>query len=113
MEYPQGDPMNSLKTCMIIMLLFLAGRCTLLQGKVKPAVKWAQPQPGVKTYPSEDSKMQAAFESAAPAQNAASDKSSQPELKAAKIDFVPGEKTIFFDDFSDMAADEPPPHWKV
>jgi len=37
----------------------------------------------------------------------------QPDLKSAKIEFVPGEKTIFYDDFSDMAADEPPPHWKV
>ena len=37
----------------------------------------------------------------------------QPELKSVKIDFVPGERTIFFDDFSDMAEDEPPPHWKV
>jgi len=37
----------------------------------------------------------------------------QPDLKAVTIDFVPGEKTIFFDDFSDMAPDEPPPHWKV
>lgn len=30
-----------------------------------------------------------------------------------KIDFIPGEKTVFFDDFSDMAEDEPPPHWKL
>ena len=37
----------------------------------------------------------------------------QPELKSVRIDFVPGERTIFFDDFSDMEADEPPPHWKV
>lgn len=37
----------------------------------------------------------------------------QPDLKASKIEFVPGEKTVFFDDFSDMAEDEPPPHWKV
>ena len=37
----------------------------------------------------------------------------QPELRATKIEFVSGEKTVFFDDFSDMAADEPPPHWKV
>ena len=37
----------------------------------------------------------------------------QPELKSAKIEFIPGERTIFYDDFSDMAADEPPPHWKV
>ena len=39
--------------------------------------------------------------------------SAQPELKSVRIDFVPGERTIFFDDFSDMAQDEPPPHWKV
>jgi OmpA-OmpF porin, OOP family len=37
----------------------------------------------------------------------------QPNLVAAKIDFIPGEKTIFFDDFSDMPPGEPPPHWKV
>ena len=39
--------------------------------------------------------------------------SNEPDLKAVKIDFIPGEKTIFFDDFSDMAEDEPPPHWKL
>lgn len=37
----------------------------------------------------------------------------QPELKSTKIEFVPGERTIFLDDFSDMVPDEPPPHWKV
>jgi OmpA-OmpF porin, OOP family len=37
----------------------------------------------------------------------------QPDLKAVKIDFVPGEKTVYFDDFSDMAEDEPPPHWAL
>jgi OOP family OmpA-OmpF porin len=40
-------------------------------------------------------------------------KGGQPDLTAVKIDFVPGERTVFFDDFSDMAPDEPPPHWKV
>jgi outer membrane protein OmpA-like peptidoglycan-associated protein len=39
--------------------------------------------------------------------------SGQPELKSARIDFIPGERTIFFDDFSDMEPDEPPPHWKL
>jgi len=39
--------------------------------------------------------------------------SDQPDLKASKVEFVPGEKTVFFDDFSDMAEDEPPPHWKL
>jgi OOP family OmpA-OmpF porin len=37
----------------------------------------------------------------------------QPDLRAVSIDFVPGEKTVFYDDFSDMAQDEPPPHWKL
>lgn len=37
----------------------------------------------------------------------------QPNFTAVKIDFVPGENMIFFDDLSDMAPDEPPPHWKV
>jgi hypothetical protein len=27
--------------------------------------------------------------------------------------FVPGEKTIFYDDFTDMAAGDAPPHFKV
>jgi outer membrane protein OmpA-like peptidoglycan-associated protein len=26
---------------------------------------------------------------------------------------VPGEKTLFFDDFTDMAGDDAPPHWRV
>lgn len=37
----------------------------------------------------------------------------QPQFSTIRIDFVPGERTIFFDDFSDMAQDEPPPHWKI
>jgi outer membrane protein OmpA-like peptidoglycan-associated protein len=37
----------------------------------------------------------------------------QPDLKTTKIEFIPGERTIFLDDFSDMVPDEPPPHWKV
>jgi outer membrane protein OmpA-like peptidoglycan-associated protein len=34
-------------------------------------------------------------------------------MKASKIDFVPGERTIFYDDFSDWEPDSPPPHWRV
>jgi outer membrane protein OmpA-like peptidoglycan-associated protein len=37
----------------------------------------------------------------------------QPDLKSTKIEFVPGERTVWFEDFSDMAPDDPPPHWKV
>lgn len=58
----------------------------------------------------------AASSSAAPTTTTAANSPSingQPDLKAAKIEFVPGEKTMFMDDFSDMAADEPPPHWRV
>jgi hypothetical protein len=37
----------------------------------------------------------------------------QPDFTALKDDFIPGEKVIFYDDFTDMAPDEAPPHWKV
>ena len=37
----------------------------------------------------------------------------QPNFTAIKAEFVPGEKTIFFDDFSDMSGDDAPPHWKI
>ena len=37
----------------------------------------------------------------------------QPDLTAIKADFMPGEKILLYDDFTDMAGDEPPPHWKV
>jgi OmpA-OmpF porin, OOP family len=37
----------------------------------------------------------------------------QPELTVVKSDFVPGEKTIFFDDFTDMAPGDAPAHFKV
>lgn len=37
----------------------------------------------------------------------------QPEFVAIKADFVPGEKTLFFDDFSDMSAGEAPKRFKA
>ena len=37
----------------------------------------------------------------------------QPEFTTLKSDFVPGEKTIFYDDFTDMSAGDAPPHFKV
>jgi OmpA-OmpF porin, OOP family len=37
----------------------------------------------------------------------------QPAFTTVRIDFVPGERTIFLDDFSDMDPDAPPPHWKL
>jgi outer membrane protein OmpA-like peptidoglycan-associated protein len=38
---------------------------------------------------------------------------SQPDFTVLKDDFIPGEKVILYDDFTDMAPDEAPPHWKV
>jgi len=71
----------------------------------QPAAPAAAPgQPAPAAPPSQPAAQPAAGE--APA-------SQQPNLTAVKADFIPGEKTIFFDDFTDMAGDEPPPHWKV
>jgi outer membrane protein OmpA-like peptidoglycan-associated protein len=37
----------------------------------------------------------------------------QPEMTTLKSTFVPGDKTLFYDDFTDMNADDAPPHFKV
>jgi OOP family OmpA-OmpF porin len=37
----------------------------------------------------------------------------QPEMTTLKSTFIPGEKTIFYDDFTDMGPDDAPPHFKV
>lgn len=39
--------------------------------------------------------------------------SQQPELKVVKAEFMPGEKTLFYDDFTDMAPGDAPAHFKV
>jgi hypothetical protein len=49
---------------------------------------------------------------AAAAANTASSPA-QPNFTALKDDFIPGEKLLLFDDFTDMSPDEAPPHWKV
>jgi outer membrane protein OmpA-like peptidoglycan-associated protein len=36
-----------------------------------------------------------------------------PRQSDEERDFVPGEKVVFFDDYSDMARGAAPPHWKV
>ena len=41
------------------------------------------------------------------------DVSQQPEMTVLKSTFIPGEKTIFYDDFTDMSAQDAPPHFKV
>jgi outer membrane protein OmpA-like peptidoglycan-associated protein len=37
----------------------------------------------------------------------------QPNFTSLKDEFMPGENTIFYDDFTDMAAGDAPPHFKV
>ena len=49
----------------------------------------------------------------AAAQTAAPAGSAQPEMTTLKSTFVPGEKTIFYDDFTDMGAGDAPARFKV
>jgi OmpA-OmpF porin, OOP family len=37
----------------------------------------------------------------------------QPNLTLVKDEFIPGDKVIFYDDFTDMSAGDAPPHFKV
>lgn len=37
----------------------------------------------------------------------------QPPMTVLKSDFIPGENTLFFDDFTDMGPNDAPPHFKV
>jgi outer membrane protein OmpA-like peptidoglycan-associated protein len=37
----------------------------------------------------------------------------QPDFTVLKDEFIPGDNTIFFDDFSDMSVGDAPPHFKV
>jgi OmpA-OmpF porin, OOP family len=39
--------------------------------------------------------------------------SAQPNFTLLKDEFMPGENTVFYDDFTDMAAGDAPPHLKV
>lgn len=39
--------------------------------------------------------------------------SAQPNFTALKDEFMPGENTVFYDDFTDMSAGDAPPHFKV
>ncbi len=48
-----------------------------------------------------------------PQQAAGSGATPQPEFKSLSPAFVPGEKTLFYDDFTDMSAGDAPPHFKV
>ncbi len=75
--------------------------------KGKPLPPDQQPKPAAQGAASGGA---AGASAAKPAGSAAG---SQPNLTAVKSDFVPGDKIIMYDDFTDMAGDESPPHWKV
>lgn len=45
--------------------------------------------------------------------NSASPATDQPEMTTLKATFIPGDKTIFYDDFTDMSPDSAPPHFKI
>jgi OmpA-OmpF porin, OOP family len=47
------------------------------------------------------------------AQAPAGSGSSQPDLTVLKATFIPGDKTLFYDDFTDMGPDDAPAHFKV
>jgi OOP family OmpA-OmpF porin len=50
---------------------------------------------------------------AVPEPQAATPAAAQPEMTTLKSTFVPGEKTVFYDDFTDMTAGDAPPHFKI
>jgi outer membrane protein OmpA-like peptidoglycan-associated protein len=51
--------------------------------------------------------------SAASASAATQAGGSQPDFTVLKDEFIPGDKIIFYDDFTDMAPGDAPPHFKV
>lgn len=70
-----------------------------------------QPAPSNAATPNTSAGVAAAPAATAQAANPAA--GDQPDFTALKDDFIPGEKIILYDDFTDMAPDEAPPHWKV
>ncbi len=93
---------------------FAAGSKVLLNAKSRGGPDLASLQPNPNPATSGTAATSANFPSqGSPTTSAAPPSSAQPDLTAIKADFIPGEKTIFYDDFTDMAGDEPPPHWKV
>lgn len=72
-----------------------------------PSLEALAGTPTSPTVPPPAAPVQSAGVAAAPAS------ASQPDFTALKDDFIPGEKVLLYDDFTDMAPDEAPPHWKV
>jgi len=81
-----------------------------LGGAAAPATAPAPPQ---SSTPPAAPAPASATTPATPSNQGAAGAPAQPDLTAMRADFIPGDKIIFADDFSDMIGDEPPPHWKV
>jgi len=76
-----------------------------------PATAAPPSQPAPSSAANAGASVPAVASATAPAANPAP--GGQPDFTALKDDFIPGEKLILYDDFTDMDPDEPPPHWKV
>jgi OOP family OmpA-OmpF porin len=70
----------------------------------------ASATPVAASSPSQPAAQAQIADAQAPASSAGSQ---QPELTTLKSTFIPGEKTIFYDDFTDMGPDDAPPHFKI
>jgi hypothetical protein len=83
-----------------------ASRPSRAAAPVAPAAPASAPAPQPAQAPAPAAQVVA---EAAPAPAA----SPQPEMTTLKSSFVPGEKTIFYDDFTNMTAGDAPPYFKV
>src|ERR1039458_9164270 len=91
-----------------------------LTGAPATAAPAYQPAPSYAATPNTGAGVPAARAATAPAATAPATNpgagpaaGGQPDFTALKDDFIPGEKVILYDDFTDMAPGDAPPHWKV
>jgi OmpA-OmpF porin, OOP family len=71
----------------------------------------SKPAVAVVSSPAAATALPAAAAPAAAPQSAGG--STQPNFTSLKDEFMPGDNTIFYDDFTDMAVGDAPPHFKV
>ncbi|MGC4048221.1 MAG: OmpA family protein [Paludibaculum sp.] len=93
---------------------FAAGSRLLIEANARngaPLATLAASQPAPASAPVQPAAP--AADAPAPQPAAAVGATAQPEFKSITPAFVPGEKTIFYDDFTDMAPGDAPPHFKV
>lgn len=83
-----------------------------LHASAAPVATAAAPQPAAAPVPSASAPAPSTPPTAAQSAAAATSQP-QPEFKSLRAAFVPGEKTLFYDDFSDMGEGDAPPHFMV